>query len=177
MLHAVRGIVLFVCHAEKAVTDRCGHRDGGFALSFPPTLSACVQSEGSYWAPSPLPFTLWPCSRRQSPGSPLGFLHTPPACPHACAALALTPPPRKFGGGRGWRRLRRPRRPSDAARPLPPSTGEAHLLCLAACAHVGQGDRLTLILSLAQSWRGDFWKFLPENLHFWGLSVLSPAYQ
>lgn len=51
-----------------------------------------------------------------------------------------------------------------------PSSVEAHLLCLAACANVGRGDRLTLILSLAQSWRADFWNFPSENLHFWGLS-------
>lgn len=33
----------------------------------------------------------------------------------------------------------------------------------------------TLILSLAQSWRANFWNFPPENLHCWSLSVLSPA--
>lgn len=71
------------------------------------------------------------------------------------------------------------RLPLAAPRPQPfpcPLPVEAHLLCLAACANVGQGDRLTLILSLAQSWRADFWNFPPDNLHFWGLSVLSPAY-
>lgn len=30
---------------------------------------------------------------------------------------------------------------------------------------------------LSTSWRADFWNFPFENLHFWGLSVLSPAYQ
>lgn len=48
------------------------------------------------------------------------------------------------GGSGGW---------SDAAPwpSCPPPPVEAHLLCLAACANVGQGDRLTLILSLAQA--------------------------
>lgn len=46
----------------------------------------------------------------------------------------------------------------------------------AVCANVEQGDRHTLILSLAQSWRADFWNVLFENCPFWGLSVLSPAY-
>lgn len=65
-----------VCHAEKAVTDRCGHRDGGFALSFPPTLS-CVQPEGFYWAPSLLPLTVWPCSPTAVSWHPLGFSTLP----------------------------------------------------------------------------------------------------
>lgn len=92
---------MFVCHAEKAGTDRCGHRDGGFALSFPPTLSSCVQSEGFYWAPSLPPLTLWPCSPAAVSRQPPRVSPRSPACPHACAALARPPSPRKFGGGRG----------------------------------------------------------------------------
>lgn len=45
----------------------------------------------------------------------------------------------------------------------------------AVCANVDQGDRHTL--TSAQSWRADFWNVLFENYHFWGMSVLSPAYQ
>lgn len=52
--------------------------------------------------------------------------------------------------------------------PPPPPPVEARLLCLAACANVGQGDRLTLILSLAElesgflefSTRGPFLGFI-----------------
>lgn len=47
---------------------------------------------------------------------------------------------------------------------------------LAVCADAEQGDRHTLILSLAQSWRADFWNVLFENYPFWGLSVLFAAY-
>lgn len=111
-----------------------GTDTAGFALSFPPTLSS---------ASSPRAFPgrchcrqLGPCSPTAASWQPpLGFLRAPPACPHACAALALAPSPRKLGGGPGWRW---PRWPSDvprAARPLPPSTMEAHPspCCLRTC--------------------------------------------
>lgn len=166
-----------VCHAEKAVTARYGHRDCRLCAFIPShtlllrpvrgLLLGAVTAAGS--SPGPAP-------RLRSAGSlPSGFAALPPARMRVQPWRSLHHLGRseaRGGGGRGGRQ-RLPR----AARPLPPPTVEAHLLCLAACAHVGQGDRLTLILSLAQSWRVDFWKFPPENLHFWGLSVLSPAYQ
>ena len=49
---------------------------------------------------------------------------------------------------------------------LPSACGSAPA-CLAACANVGQGDGLTLILSLAQAGERISGIFPPENLHFW----------
>lgn len=49
---------------------------------------------------------------------------------------------------------------------LPCACGSAPA-CLAACADVGQGDRLTLTLSLAQAGGRISGIFPPETLHFW----------
>nr|KAF6416269.1 hypothetical protein HJG59_009525 [Molossus molossus] len=67
-----------VCHAEKVVTDRCGHRDG--------QLCAFISSDTPP-ASSPRAFTgrchccrliLWPCSPTAvSWRPPRGFLHAP----------------------------------------------------------------------------------------------------
>lgn len=73
------------------------------------------------------------------------------------------------------------RRRLPHATPPPPGFPLAlHLwkhTCLPCCLCKCWTRRHTLMLSLAQSWKVDFWNFPPENLHFWGLSVLSPAYQ
>lgn len=175
---------MYICHAEKVVTDSVwAHRQPALFFHFlQHFLSSRVQSKGFYFALYNRCQLLlsWPCSQIavswQPPPSSLHPLLLPslPACMCSfgfcsIAVKALQRPWAAVAAG-----LLLP--PAALALSLPPPV-EAHLLCLAACANVGQGDRLTLILSLAQSWRAHFWNFPRENLHIWGLSALSPAYQ
>lgn len=145
-----------VCHAEKVVTDLIWtHRRPACSFIssntfFPPESSPRAFIWRSVTAASLS--SLGPAPRLQS----LGSLPSLPACPHACAALVFCSITLKVLR-RPWVAVAMvahqvlPRAAPSQPSPCPPPV-EAHLLCLAACANVTQGDRFTLILSLAQSW-------------------------
>lgn len=157
-----------ICHAEKVVTDPVwAHRRPALFFHFlQHFLSSRVQSKGFYLALCKCCQLILsgPAPRFQSLGSlPLVFstLCSLPACPHACAALVFTPSPCAFCGGPGWRW---PQWPIRRCRVLSPGP----LLALHLWKHtcfallpVQMLDKETdcLILSLAQSWRADFWNF------------------
>lgn len=145
-----------VCHAEKVVTDLIWthRRPALFFHFFQHFLSSQVQSKGFYLALCNCCQLIlsWPCSQitvsRQPP--------LPPSLPACMCSLGFCSITLKVLR-RPWVAVAMvahqmlPRAAPSQPSPCPPPV-EAHLLCLAACANVTQGDRFTLILSLAQSW-------------------------
>lgn len=171
------GCFVSVCHAEKVGTDPGRAQTACFVLSFPPALSFLPRPvQGLFFGcvTAARLSSLGPAPRLQSPGSLPRFPpHSlRPACPHARAAWfslrRLGSCEEAPGGGDHVAGSAAACGPGPLLAAPPPTPMEAHLLCLAACANVGQGDRLTLILSLAElgsgflefSTRGPFLGFI-----------------
>lgn len=153
MLRAVQDLFYVYLSCRKVVTDPvwAHRRPALFFHSLRHFLSSRVQSKGFYLALCKCCQLILsgPAPRFPSLGSlPLVFstLCSLPACPHACAALVfrsitlsvLRWPWVAVAAMAHQTLPRAVRWPS----PCPPPV-EAHLLCLAACANVGQGDRLS----------------------------------
>lgn len=170
-----------VCHAEEVVTDLVwAHRRPALFFHFPNTFLPPESSPRAFISLCKRCQLLlsWPCSQIAVSWQPPVFLLPllPPRLPACMCSLGFRSIASKVGGspGRRWQWWL-----SDAAagrpwRTLCPPPADAPA-CLAACANVGQGDGLTLILSLAQAGEQISGIFPLENLRFWGLPVVSGA--
>lgn len=141
-----------------------------FLRHLPPRPLPPVQSKGFYFALCHCGQLIlsWPCFQIAVSGQrPLGL---PPPSPSSQPATCMCSlgfcsitlgAEEALGGSSSGPSEAVPAAPPGPPRsPSPhPPPAEAHLLGLAACANVGQGDSLTLILSLAQSYRADLWNF------------------